>query len=887
MNAILSELDIFHKQVPVSDVKHLNEVEFRLGYPGGVSNVGVIEFDRLLKIYKKQYGEPLKTVLLTLIDGQATIRLAGIDKIKTYLLTGQPDADALYYTKKKHTFSFADHPLRISFGTETSSVPFTLGTKICFRYAQRFTFHVTPECTADFTVVRQATAPSIKIAGVLDVKCPENYEIELEFQKYDPVKMQEPLSYLLKNYYGGISIETGLSDLTAALNGYIFLCNSVLRPEAGPINRLDTCTPILWHTKDGKYYANDIAAKYYYDIVPDISEIFQPEHLNRLAACSENIVVTDKADGRRALLFTWTGKLYLLYKSTLKLNRMIQSVLTIIPTGTDSTFAEGSLYDGEYITINSAAFYLCFDVLSSGELRGKDLPFSARLTHLEKTLCNSPHIKTEGLNVCLKTFTGPTGFQKALNLQTNTDGHLMRVMDTPQITYVLDGLIFQNTTGKYPVPAKGEKWSGTLKWKPPGEVTMDFKILSKTLVKGSVIGEAPELSYWQITLAYGQHNTICRYKGYVLLDRNGIPRVNEDQAAVAIGDIVECRLKEHSPPYWILMRLRRDKNAPNGEQTYVSNMAAIQQQVALTDFSHRKPSLAAPVANPMYTVNKVNRRISNQHIYNYAQQVKNGSLFEFAVGAAQSSSAWKFAGLKEIIGIDIDVSKVAESDAYLKRGNSSKVQTNYYTWDMTEPLENHPVISTITSKYDLAVCNFAIHYAFRSEASMASFCKNVTRYLKKGGYFIGTYMSSGEIMKLPEKIESIPGYIYSNDGTTVNVKSVSNDNIVWSIKKIAHRVDSIYGQNIQVDIFERPLSDEYFIDLTERNTQLAFQKHGLTYISEPFSSTVLEQFKVNLADLNPFEKRWIDIHRPFVFRYDEIQTVPSIPKLKLKRKQPI
>jgi SAM-dependent methyltransferase len=883
MDAILVELETFHTQVPVNDAKHLNEVEFRLGYPGGVSNVGVIEFDRLLKLYKKRYGEPKQTVLLTLIDGSATIRLVGIDKIKSYLLTGQPDADALYYTKKKHTFSFSDHPLRISFGTETPTEPFTLGTKICFRYAQRFSFQVTPDCTADFTVVRQATAPSIKIAGVLDAKYPENYEIELEFQKYDPMKMNEPLSYLLKNYYGGISIAAGLSDLTAALNGYILLCNTVLRPEPY-LSHVDTCTPILWHGKDGKYFAKDIAAKYYYDIVPDISEIFQPEHLNRVD--SMNVVVTDKADGRRALLFTWSGKLYLLYKNTLKLNRMIQTVLTIIPTGTVSALAEGSLYDGEYITIDSAAFYLCFDVLSSGELRGKDVPFSARLTHLEKAICNSPHIKPEGLNVCHKTFTSMNKFQKVLNLQTHPDGHLMRVMDTPQITYMLDGLIFQNTTGRYPVPAKGEKWSGTLKWKPPGEVTMDFKIVSKTLVKGTILGEAPELSYWQVSLAYGQHNTICRYKGYVLLDRNGVPRVNEDQSAISIGDIVECRLKEHEPPYWILMRLRRDKNAPNGEQTYVSNMSAIQHQVSLADFSLNKKTTEKP--NPMYVVNKINRRISNQHIYNYAQRVKNGSLFEFAVGAAQSSSAWKFAGLKEIIGIDIDVSKVAESDAFLKRGNS-KVQTNYYTWDITEPLEKHPVISTITSKYDLAVCNFAIHYAFRSEASLAAFCKNVTRYLKKGGYFIGTYMSQGEIMKLPQKIETIPGYIYSNDGTMVKVKTTDNDT-VWSIKKMSSQSD-IYGQSIQVDIFERPLSDEYFIDLTERNTQLAFQKHGLTYIAEPFSGTVLEQFKINRVDLNPFEQRWIDIHKPFVFRYDEAPTappiLPTIPKLKLKRKFPV
>ena len=872
MEAILQELDTFYKQVPPADIRHLNEVEFRLAY-GTSSNIGVIDFDRLLKRYKTLYGEPVKNILLTLIDGASTIRLVGLDKIKTYLLSGQPDTDALYYTKKKQTFSFADHPLRISFGTETPVKPFTLGNRICFRYAQRFTFQVSPGCTIDFTVTRQATAPNIKIAGVLDVKCPENYEIELEFQDYKPGVMRAPLERLLTEYYGGLAI-SGLSELTAVLNGYIGLCNTVLRPEPCLPERVETCIPFLWHGKDGKYYANDIAAKFYYDIVPDISEIFQPEHIASLIP--SETYVTDKADGRRALLYTWHGNFYLLYKSTLKMGRLIQTALTVIPTGTASILAEGSLYDGEFLMVNQAAFYLCFDVLTSGQLIGKQVPFQSRLAHLNATICNG--IIVPGLNIGVKKFTPMSGnFQKELNLQNDTEGHLIRVLDVPQITYRLDGLIFQNMYGVYPVPGTGEKWLGTMKWKPPGEVTIDFKIIAKHV--------QPE--QWQVVLAYGQHNTACKYKGYVPLDRQGIPRVQEDNAAVSVGDIVECRLipatEKGVEPYWLLMRLRRDKNAPNGEQTYVSNMAAISQQLSLADIISGRTGKSISELNPMHAANKVNRRLSNQHIYNYAKHVRNGRLFELAVGAAQSSSAWKFAGLKEILGIDIDVSKVADSDAYLKRGNRD-VKTSYFTWDMCEPLEKHPVISVITEKYDLAVCNFAIHYAFRSEASFGAFCKNVTRYLKNGAYFVGTYMSLGEIQKLPVKSETIPGYIYNNDGKSVSVKSTSGET-VWAIKSTNEPTQGIFGKQIEVDIFERPLSAEYFIDLADDQTQQAFQNYGLTYVPTAESSSPLEQFKVNLTELNPFEQRWINIHRPFVFRYQEKAIgSASAPKLRLKRK---
>ena len=839
----------------------LNEIEFRLGYPGKTfnPNMGVIDFDTILKRYMAKHGQPRKSVLLTIISDSLHVRIETCDNIKAYALTGNPGTTATWYTKKKTSYTLEDHPLRVSFGLETPVGTSNLTGKLFYRYAQRFSFHPAPGLCYDFTVVHEGVGTSLAEAGVLDRKSPEKYEIEIEFTEFTPERVRPELDYLLCQYHGGLT-HAPLSQLTQALNGYIAVCNSVLLDQSKGSGLVSTCIPAL------QAKSTMVFEHYYQGIVPDISEILT----DATQVHEDDYVVTDKADGRRALLYTYQGLAYLIYKSTLKEDRQIQSSLVIIPTGCPG-LCNNSVYDGEFLL--SEGLFLCFDVLYSDTLVGKAVPFSTRLAYIEAHVADRPRSKG-AFNICRKQFVR-TRDLGLLNL--SRDKALVRTYNN--MSYNLDGLIFQRLS--VPYPSNNEKWRGTMKWKPPSETTIDFKILPGPRQRDDPV--------WRVSLGYG-YNLKCKYVCHIPLE-DGVPRVKETRAAVNVGDIIECRLvkPDAAEPYWEPLRLRRDKRFPNSEITYTGNMLAIRTGIELGDLTRKRKidAPSAPVANPMYTVNKYNRRISNQHIYSYLSGIPQPTVFEFAVGSAQSSSAWKFAGAREIVGFDIDpdtATNVIDSDNYLKTNNLS-VRTAYYSANMCSNLDHHPELATITSKFDFAVCNFAIHYAFQSAASLTTFLQNVARYIKPGGYFIGTYMDAKAIAGLP--LGQLKSEAWTYEKTARKVQVTHEGKNVYLIDGI-DSIDSgssIYGKTLTVDIVERPLSKEYAIHLNDSAVHLVFQGHGFIPVKEEYTRNPIPQFKVNYSSLNPFEKRWADIHQQFVFRYQPMVAEEPKKKLTLKRKQ--
>lgn len=49
-------------------------------------------------------------------------------------------------------------------------------------------------------------------------------------------------------------------------------------------------------------------------------------------------------------------------------------------------------------------------------------------------------------------------------------------------------------------------------------------------------------------------------------------------------------------------------------------------------------------------------------------------------------------------------------------------------------------------KFDIVSCQFALHYAFRTEAALRQMLYNVSAGLRSGGYFIGTLPDAERIV---------------------------------------------------------------------------------------------------------------------------------------------
>ena len=62
------------------------------------------------------------------------------------------------------------------------------------------------------------------------------------------------------------------------------------------------------------------------------------------------------------------------------------------------------------------------------------------------------------------------------------------------------------------------------------------------------------------------------------------------------------------------------------------------------------------------------------------------------------------------------------------------------------PQADIPAALPSTTRFDFAQCQFALHYAFDSEAHVRRALENVTARLNSGGYFVGTTTDSRTIM---------------------------------------------------------------------------------------------------------------------------------------------
>lgn len=75
----------------------------------------------------------------------------------------------------------------------------------------------------------------------------------------------------------------------------------------------------------------------------------------------------------------------------------------------------------------------------------------------------------------------------------------------------------------------------------------------------------------------------------------------------------------------------------------------------------------------------------------------------------------------------------------------------------------------INEPFDVISCQFTIHYFFDKEEHLDNVVWNINKYLKPGGYFIGTTMDGKKVEKLLEK----------NDEVTSKI----GDKVIWNIRK--------------------------------------------------------------------------------------------------------
>ena len=903
MESILAKVCSKHKELG----RDWNEIEFRLGAIKGKAfqpDIGMVDFDMIVKRYKGIYpfsSAHLLSISTSGMDAAAkkntVVRISDpsptADKIRAYCLSdGKLDKDMEIYTKEKISLDLDGYPLRVSFGEETpvpmEEVDIKSGNKF-YRFARRFSFFVGglgntgAGIRLDCSIVKQGSGKDLRSSGVLDKAAEEFFEVELELAGFKgrladySKELGEALMPLVLAYQGGMHLETS-GTLVKAMNDYFANCKKTMSIGAGAPIEVQTVSPIMWD--EGTMNA---IMKYYF--LPDVPEVLSYDDYSKITDPKE-YCVTDKADGIRAMLYiARDGMPYVISKTSIKRKGATKNALKIMPTGlAKSGIPVGTLLDGEFLEEGDRRTYMCFDIVfgfnEKGEsFKGEELPFwEGRYKYLTGLFAGVPS-GSGAFRLALKQFIRcwlPEYQGYLANNIVNRAGVLHYQSGNREFDYELDGLIFQKANDPY--PAKGQKWFGTYKWKPLNQISVDFKLAApktRVVVPAEQIGAPAGGKYLGLTPMYsvGTGLKADPHMCYSVLVKD-IPRTLDSDEPIAIGDIVECRMITNASKdsYWQPMRLRRDKVFPNGEMAWKSNVNSILRPVTFDMLVNRAGGGESPASvdeNIMRKINKVNRSISTEHIVTYGKDREFPRVLEIAVGSGQSCKAWNLIRAQEILGVDLIPDILAETSLRNKyfMDNATYVKkpvTNYYTADMTTLL-HQPQIGVepglmkqlaVPDRYDIAVCNFAIHYAFRSKQALSNFLTNVARNIKPGSYFVGSYMSGLELDRLmKEGPVTKNGKTFTTDGSAVTYRN--GDVKLWEVKYTGPR-DGIYDNKIEVAIIKRPYSYEYWIDLSSKDVQKVFLEHGLEFIRD-------EQFK-SPTGLDEADKIWVGVHHKFVFR---------------------
>lgn len=899
MESILAKVCAKHKELG----RDFNEIEFRLGSVKGKSfqpDIGMVDFDAIVKRYKGLYPHTAAYLLTISKTGSGAgaeknnmiVRLtddtAGAEKIRAFCLSdGKITPEFEVYTKDKTSLDLDGYPIRVSFGEETPQheVPNMSGSNF-YRFARRFSFFLgglgatSASMRLDCSVVKQGSGKDLKSSGVLDKTAEEFFEIELELSGFKgdlglyKKELAESVQPLILKYQGGMKIAPS-PVLVRALNDYFSTCKKAMSIGAGAPIEVQTVSPVLWD--DATMAA---VMKYYF--LPDVPDVLSYDDYSKIGD-SKEYCVTDKADGVRSMLYIATdGEGYIINKTSVKRKSGTKNALKIMAMDVSPKFPKGTLLDGELLVQGDRVTYMCFDIILGEGIRGDEVHFwDGRYKYLQDMFSKVPAAAGTNAKLALKQFIRcwMPEYQAYLNGNITRDraGRLMYTSSNREHHYELDGLIFQKANDPY--PAKGQKWYGTFKWKPLDQISVDFKLVAtkQTFIPGEQIGLVGG-KYLQLTPMYsaGQALKADPHSCYVPVV-NGIPRTVDSDEPVSMGDIVECRMitSAQRPSYWQPMRLRRDKVFPNGEMAWKSNVASIMRPLTF-EMLAKPPAAAAGAAsdeNIMRRINKVDRSISTEHIVKYGKDLQFPKVLEIAVGSGQSCKAWNLIRASEVLGSDIEpdieANTALRNSYFLKEAtylpSGRKPVTNFYTADMTTLLHQPQInvdpglaakLST-PEKYDIAVCNFAIHYAFRSKQSLSNFLTNVSRNIKPGSYFVGSYMSGIELDRLMKAAPKTRGSkAFTTDGNSVSYRN--GDVNLWTVKytDVHHR--DIYDNKVEVDIIKRPYSYEYWIDLSSRDVQKVFLEHGLEFVSD-------EQFPLK-SDLDETDKIWVGVHHKYVFR---------------------
>lgn len=629
----------------------------------------------------------------------------GLYNIKQYCksenLNAIDDKSIRYQEKSKgQKIDIQDFGFRVAFQEErilnSNGINDWENTRKTFRYMNRVTatHKDYPHLQVDLSIVRSSVREAkftVKESNVFRVK--NSYEIEIEYKNDDET----------------VDVKSELSALRHVITNIL----SGIQDSMYPIGDKERSNIALDYMKLIDLKEKRLFPKHF---IGPSSISLEMKNMKQLV---EDYTVTDKADGKRKLLYIGKDdKIYL-----------ITSNMNVQYTGmTCSKGYAGTLLDGEHIQEKQINMFAIFDIYFWKGEDVRSFTFVAKKEdessrhRLLKEFMKSASFSTKH-NVALDIQVKEFHFGAGDNIYAQCEKVLARI-DQNMFPYETDGLIFTPAYSGVGIPIGGEPnnhritWDASFKWKPPEFNTIDFLAITK---KGNGVD----------TVSYKEGNSVVSYKtlllhvgfdennplhGYnnacelILHDKTMTKKrentyearafqptnpsdnhamichsllvnnnmVAENDEIIEDNTIIECRYEKTREKgwRWIPIRVRHDKTAEfranlknYGNAYHVANSVwkSIHQPV-LRSYFQDPSSIPEDITDDDVYYNRKDlsftqplRDFHNIYVKNkLIRGVTNegGTLFDVAVGKAGDLPKWIRSGLRFVMGVDVSADNI-------------------------------------------------------------------------------------------------------------------------------------------------------------------------------------------------------------------------------------
>ncbi|KAJ3484219.1 hypothetical protein NLI96_g5781 [Meripilus lineatus] len=209
------------------------------------------------------------------------------------------------------------------------------------------------------------------------------------------------------------------------------------------------------------------------------------------------------------------------------------------------------------------------------------------------------------------------------------------------------------------------------------------------------------------------------------------------------------------------------------------------KSVLITQFAH--PILSASL-NHAY-LQTPNQRGRGERMAGMGGGTRvSGKVLDMGCGKGGDLTKWAKARIKEYIGVDIAAVSIEQARDRYNTLRPPKFKAHFYATDcyslpLSSSLPQHLVQEVFPPhgpEFDVVSMQFCMHYAFESEEKARTMLNNVSRWLKKGGQFVGTIPNAGQLL---DKLDKLPP----------NSRDLSFGNAVYKIRFEERHHRPIFG----------------------------------------------------------------------------------------------